>query len=426
MLRLYLFAFAAVLLAACTGGGAESGDPVPGTTAPASTTTAPPATTTTTPPTSTTATTTPPLDGTLTVAGPEEIVFDWTTDRCEDIDIPDLPARAFRNDQGDVSLISTHPVNRRFFGPNLGEIERICDPIFESTFDPDPARFTDAEWIASLYTEDGVKVNGLVHNEYQGWERGDCADGPAFDCWYNSITSVVSTDGGKTFQYSQDPPEHLVASLPYPYTPDTAAVGLFSPSNIVRGPEDYFYALAKVGANLTGKQTVCLMRTDNLDDPSSWRFWDGKEFDGVFVNPYETVPENPAANECPALAPEDIGAQMIESLTWNTSLEQWLLVGISADTIDGREIWGFYYSWSNNLIDWTKRKLLIEIALPWTVENNAFDEYALFPSLLDPNSESMSFETTGKTAYLYFTRTNEGFERLDRDLVRLPIAIDAP
>ncbi len=217
-----------------------------------------------------------------------------------------------------------------------------------------------------------------------------------------------------------------MASLPYPYTPDTAAVGLFSPSNIVRGPEDYFYALAKVGANLTGRQTVCLMRTDNLDDPSSWRFWDGKEFDGVFVNPYETVPENPAANECPALAYEDIGAQMIESLTWNTSLEQWLLVGISADTIDGREIWGFYYSWSNNLIDWTKRKLLIEIALPWTVENNAFDEYALYPSLLDPNSESMSFETTGRTAYLYFTRTNEGFERLDRDLVRVPIQIDAP
>ncbi len=165
MSRVVLLAFAAVLLAACAGGGSESGDPT--TTTPDTTTTPSTTTTTATP----TTTTTPPLDGTLTVVGPEEIVFDWTTDRCEDIDIPDLPARAFRNDQGDVSLISTHPVNRRFFGPNLGEIERICDPIFESTFDPDPARFTDAEWIASLYTEDGVKVNGLVHNEYQGWER---------------------------------------------------------------------------------------------------------------------------------------------------------------------------------------------------------------------------------------------------------------
>ncbi|MEN8235835.1 MAG: hypothetical protein ABFR89_13045, partial [Actinomycetota bacterium] len=266
----------------------------------------------------------------------------------------------------------------------------------------------------------------LVHNEYHGFERGDCADSHHFNCWYNSITSVVSTDGGKTFQHAHEPPEHLVATLPYPYAPDTAAVGLFSPSNIVRDDDGYFYALAKVGANLTGAQTVCLMRTDDLDDPGSWRFWDGKQFEGVFVNPYEAVPENPADHECPALALGEIGAQMIESLTWNDYLEQWLLVGISADSIDGREVWGFYYSWSNNLIDWTKRKLLMEIALPWTVEDNAFDEQHLYPSLLDPNSESMSFETTGKTAYLYFTRTNEGYERLDRDLVRIPINIDGP
>ncbi|MCL1595372.1 MAG: hypothetical protein M3132_13565, partial [Actinomycetia bacterium] len=379
MMRIFLFVGAGLLLAACAGGGPEAGDPTtttapsPGSTMPATTTAPSPTTTattttTSTPTTTTTTATLPPLDGTLTVAGPEEIVFDWTTDRCEDLDIPDLPARAFRSDQGDVNLISTHIVNRRFFGDNFDELERICDPIFESTQDPDPAQFTDSEWVASVYTEDGIKVNGLIHNEYHGWERGDCAGSSTFNCWYNSITSVVSTDGGKTFQYAQTPPGHLVASLPYQYEADTAAVGLFSPSNIVRNDADgFFYALAKVGANRTGRQTVCLMRTDDLDDPSSWRFWDGKRFDGVFVDPYTTVPENPRENECPALALNEIGAQMIESLTWNTALQQWLLVGISADTIDGREIWGFYYSWSNNLIDWTKRKLLIEIALPWTV-----------------------------------------------------------
>ena len=33
-------------------------------------------------------------------------VFDWTTDRCEDADIPDTPARAFRDPTGQVSLFA--------------------------------------------------------------------------------------------------------------------------------------------------------------------------------------------------------------------------------------------------------------------------------------------------------------------------------
>src|SRR3954470_7091878 len=40
--------------------------------------------------------------------GPAELVFDWTTQRCEDLDIPDLPARAFRTADGQAHLISAH------------------------------------------------------------------------------------------------------------------------------------------------------------------------------------------------------------------------------------------------------------------------------------------------------------------------------
>ena len=112
---------------------------------------------------------------------------------------------------------------------------------------------------------------------------------------------------------------------------------------------------------------------------------------------------------------------MIESLTWNTYLEQWVLVGISADTIDGRETWGFYYSFSADLIDWTRRQLLMEVEFPWTADDPGSDLSYLYPSLLDPKSESLSFETTGETAYLYYTRNNEGHASLDRDLVRVPV-----
>lgn len=50
----------------------------------------------------------------------------------------------------------------------------------------------------------------------------------------------------------------------------------------------------------------------------------------------------------------------------------------------------------------------------------------LYPSLLDPASESPNFETNGSTAYLYYTRNNAGQASFDRDLdrVRLEFSFD--
>jgi hypothetical protein len=45
----------------------------------------------------------------------------------------------------------------------------------------------------------------------------------------------------------------------------------------------------------------------------------------------------------------------------------------------------------------------------------------LYPALLDPASTSRNFETTGKTAYLYYTRHNFGQGSLDRDLIRISV-----
>lgn len=411
---------AALVLAACGGGGAA---PTTTTTVPATSTLALTTITGPTPTTTqaTTTTTTAPLEASLAVAGPEEVVYDWSADRCANTDIPDLPARAFRDDTGQVQLISTHIENRRFVGPSLDELDHPCGIIFEGAGDADPARFTDAEWIAAVYTEDGRTVYGLVHNEFHGWEHGACDGTDIFQCWYNSITLVVSTDSGSSYQRVPDPPGHVVATLPYEYAQGTGAQGLFSPSNIVKDAEGFYYALAKVGAHQTGAQTVCLMRTPDLADPDAWRFWTGSAFEGRFVDPYADEFGNARAYECPALDLDDIGAQMIESLTWNTFLERWVLVGISADHIDGREVWGFYYSFSDDLIDWTRRKLLLEIELPWTVDSPGSDVSYLYPSLLDPDSDSRNFETTDDTAYLYYTRNNAGHGSLDRDLIRVPV-----
>jgi hypothetical protein len=221
----------------------------------------------------------------MKAVGPAQVVFDWTTHRCEDLDIPDLPARAFRGSDGRVQLIAAHFINRRFIGPDLDHLTHECGVVLGSDWNPDPAAFDDHEWIAAPYTPDGTTVYALVHDEYHGWEHDQCAS-TVYDpkCWFNAITLAVSTDGGKT--YVDHAPPRLVAGVPYRYVPGDGATGVFSPSNIVRNPRDgYYYTLAYV--NLRDSYIGnCLLRTKNLGDPGSWRAWtSGNIFATTFVDP---------------------------------------------------------------------------------------------------------------------------------------------
>jgi hypothetical protein len=90
--------------------------------------------------------------------------------------------------------------------------------------------------------------------------------------------------------------------------------------------------------------------------------------------------------------------------------------------LDGETVSGIYYSLSDDLIHWTPRELIVEVESRQTYRCG--DPYPVaYPSVLDPDSTSRNFETTGKRAYLYFTRFNYESckETSDRDLVRIPI-----
>ncbi|MFH1186384.1 MAG: hypothetical protein V1755_15340 [Chloroflexota bacterium] len=403
----YLVIPVALLLAACN----LPGQPVPAL---------PPATVPATAPTPT-RTPDPFPDPVLKITGAEEVVYDWSTDRCEEMNLPDLPVRAFRNAQGQVQTILSSDTNYRMIGPDLNNLTMDCEPVMRSDYMADPSLFNDNEWLASPYTEDGQTVFALVHNEYWGQTHPEyCPQKQYFPCWDNSITLAVSTDAGKTYQQVAPEPAHLVARLPYPFEAGAGPGGTRNPSNIIKGPDGYYYSFFNVSEYHTQAQKVCLMRTDALADPGSWRFWNGKGFDGQFINPYTNPPELPGNHVCTPVDWENIGAQLNDSLTFNTYLNRYVLVGISADTIGGREIWGFYYSFSDDLIHWTHRKLLAEMVLPWTAAQND-DVMYLYPALLDPQSDSRNFETTGKTAYVYYTRHNRGQGSLDRDLIRVPV-----
>jgi hypothetical protein len=362
-------------------------------------------------------------DATLRITDVEEIVFDWSEDNCEPDHIPDLAARAIRDASGKVQIILSHYVNYRMIGQDFDSLETDCKPIMRSDFNANPAFYNDAQWIAAPYTEDGKTFYALIHNEYRGHTHaGICPSGDYFDCLDTSITLAVSTDAGASYQDISNPPSHLVATLPYQMEPGAGPFGYRTPSNIIKGKDDFYYSFNNVSDYETQKQWVCLMRTDDLAQPGSWRYWNGKDFNGVFTNPYQSNPGEISQQKCAPLDLDNIGASLSDSITFNTFLDRYVLVGISADHLDNREVWGFYYAFSNDLINWSPRKLLMEISLPWTVDSSGSDQSHLYPTLIDHSSESLSFETTGKSAYLYFTRMNQGQASLDRDLIRVPVA----
>lgn len=357
---------------------------------------------------------------TLEVAGSPEVVFDWTTDRCDEPDIPDLPARVFRDADGNVQLISTHYINRRFVGPDVDHLSRDCAVIMSSGLNPDPAAFDDQEWISSTWTPDGRTIYALIHNEYNGTTHpGQCASGQYLSCWWNVITLAISRDGGQT--YSDQPWPKLVASVPYRYVPDSGTFGAQSPSNIVHNDRDgYYYALVYVKQQPAGQPPAysvnCLIRTTDLGDPSSWRAWSGgKRFDTTFIDPYRSTAE-PGPHLCRGVSPGTLGEFVPGSLTYNSVARQWLYVGVRAG--------GFYYSLSPDLINWTVSQLFYPAEVGWTYQCGDADPVH-YPSLIDPRSTSRNFETSGSSAYLYFTQfhTESCQQGLDRDLVRISIRI---
>ena len=356
----------------------------------------------------------PPESGPgVVVTGSEEIVYDWSAEHCNGFDLPDAPVRAVRNAQGEVQMYLAFLDNHRLVGPDFDHLRHGCVPAFTSHGNDDPAAFDDSEWLASLYSEDGRTVYALVHMEH----HLNIVDQPGYD----ALTLAVYNDGGRTYQHAT-PPAQLVASIPdrarYDLFDPFLWQGMSGPSNIVKGKDGYYYAFAAVNENVPPKSLGnCLMRTNDLSDPHAWRGWkQGSGFTVTFVNPYvEDVPASErAAHICDLVGV----AVQPQSLTYSTFLERYVLVGEYHPLM---EPGGFYFQTSTDLLHWTPPRLISEQLLTNERKCPVF-EGGQYPSLIDPESTSLSFETVGENAYLYFSRSRCNDNARDaRDLVRLPV-----
>ena len=362
--------------------------------------------------------------------GPRVAAFDTSKESCEQIDIPDAAARAFRDFKGTVHLIASHYVTRAGLGPSLETAKHNCQVVYKSPHDGNIADFDDATWLNAFYNIDGKRILALGHMEYHGWEHpGMCASKTdSVSCWYNVDTFNISEDGGYHFARPK-PPGNFVFSLPYKYQPNQGPEGYSVDANIVKVGEWYYDEVfawswpPNCGGGKGQKPCLvpdgaCAIRTANILDPSSWRGWDGKDFTVQFVDPYRGAVANPQAHVCVTVPYLDYStginyhqaSHLFVATLWNQGSASWGPQGV-------------YFTTSPDFIHWAKPQLAMTQNQMLRREPEGNWSYQYF-SLIDPKSQDSSYMTITDTPYLYYVRMDDNHGPYQRVLFRQKIKLD--
>lgn len=358
-------------------------------------------------------------------AGPEEVVFDYKHDACNSLDIPDEAAHAFRDASGKVHLIASHYKNLAMLGPDLNHVHRDCHLIYAANTSAKPEEFDDLGWIESLYTTDGKTIHGIVSMDFHPHRHDLPCEGniASHSCWYSALTQVDSTDGGRTFIAPPPGKPRFIAGAPYPYdSSHTEVVGSLVPTQMVPW-NGYVYALFSMARTRDQQAGDCLVRTKDPGDPASWRAWDGHGFNVSFAYPYPSPPADTVAHTCLPVGGMNLHAP-VRSLLLLPHDAGFLAVMQGTHTVNNKSVTGVLASTSTDLIHWSALIPIIDIP---TYRAHGCQEtphaaaYG-YPSLLDPESISLNFNTIGTKGYIYLTRFHY-CEGLSRDLVRIPVEI---
>ncbi len=338
-------------------------------------------------------------------------VFTTPDQSCNNNDVPDAMARAFRDSTGTVHMIAASSELFQNLGPTLDSVQHSCDVGHYSANDPNPADFNDQTWIDSFYTFDGNTIAGLTHTEYHGWAfpPAECTFTHGYGgCEYDSDTYHQSDDGGYHF-HAPKAPANFLAGVPYQYRKNQGPSGYSVDSNIIELGGWYYAMLTSyqwpTNCSVQTGPHACLtlnggapMRTQNVFDPSSWRGWSGTDFTVSFVDPYPGPVDRPQDHVYTPVTYMDVvtginlfgSSNLVIALLWNP----W-------DTEYGRK--GFYLSTSTDMVNWTKPTLVATLEHFLAQEPPGSWQYAYF-SLIDPNAPDLNFSVVGTHPYLYYVR----------------------
>ncbi len=353
----------------------------------------------------------------LVVSGPAEVVYRSWVDGCAPNDYPDLPLRAVKRADGSVLAITANWDNRALVGDSLNALSPSCRVVYHGSNSSLPEQHDDRSWIAGLWTGDGRVVHALIHNEYQAHRHvGRCSTTGYLPCWYNVVTYAVSGDGADSFRRPSDRDPVVAAPQFFQNEGQGRQRGFMRPTNIIRRGS-YWYAYVFTPGHGLQRPGNCLIRTADISDPSSWRAWNGKGFTVRLRDPYRYG----ASTEI--CLPTTTFEWPFGSVTRVGNQDVWLAVFLGGNRGRGtRE--GVYFSVSQDLKVWTEPTLFFELSVGRTGECSKVPTH-YYPSLLDPDASTMSFEDADDFAYLFLTRVESANCRLAprRELIRLPLRI---
>lgn len=299
-------------------------------------------------------------------------------------------------------------------GPSLFNQTRECAIAYNMTGDPDPSHFAADEYLDSQIAFDNGTVIALVHTEFPGNKYNNSGGpdapyctGPTFPhCWTVTIGLVVSHDWGKTFKHAAPPPGHLVAAAPYPYDENLLSYGWGDPSNIMKHPTDGFYYAAIWNRHQAGLQApgICIMRSNSLLDPRSWRAWNGSAFSVSFADPFTLEPGTEAEHICVVTnlpAGDNKHGCAAHGLVWSEYLQKFVV------TLGCKMAVGGEYRWatSDDLITWSDAQLLdVKAGLDPNISQFVLKQN--YPTFMDPSAPKAygdrNFHTIGQHPYLFW------------------------
>lgn len=253
-----------------------------------------------------------------------------------------------------------------------------CAPVYTGSLDYANNTFAWGEWLYGTFREatsasDGT-VYSAIYNEYYG---GYYPGGDSYGT-YVSMGIAVSTDKGQTFSKILGAPNHVILRSPSLRQNITDGQGYSWFGGIFKSPIDQLYYLG-AGGPPTG---TSLMRTNNLNDPLSWRAWDGSGFS------LTTVPLSGTS--------QSIGINPLY-LGYSDYFKKYMAVtiGSSDNYQSGNNL--IVYNLSDDLLVWgPPRKLMYNPACG--ADHNCFNdvpgEISSYPSIMDPGYLSVTTDST--------------------------------
>jgi hypothetical protein len=351
----------------------------------------------------------------LKVTGSEFVIFDWQTDRCEDLDLSDEPLHALRLANGEIFASGGHYLNRFLRGSNFGTMKRDCNLSYRGNEDPSAEAFDDRTWLMSFWTPDGVRIAALGHNEYHAERHGACRFNQSARCVYEGIIAAESSDGGRTFKRAAAFP---IAAPRYRQDGSLGRLrGFVHPSSIV-SDEHFAYTIIQTMPDPPQSGGECLFRTPDPLVPQAWTYL---ATTGTFVlstyTPYY-------AGEAPPPCRPLVG---LNGIVWSLLRLDDGSGFVALLTVPDHNPLrtGIALSWSRDLITWSNPNVVMTIVSAWNDDRMAPLRYS-YPSLIDPLSQSRNFDTIGHAALLTMTRIhmNNGRMTLARDIVGYPAELE--